>query len=267
MSVAKQTIQHVSTMKSSRNFLKYHQRCSIHQSPRLLFGTTTGKTRRLELDASHEEIFPTGRSRIAYERDLTLKDKLRASKLLEKQQQYQINNHKYASEMYDILSHILHSTELEPARVSWKQLDFTPPWLTSQANTNTNLNDIVEIDLLRVGFELHGVILPSHRQYIIIYWGYNPMCKLPGGIELTEKIISLYRQTLRAVIAQKMNLKRTPRLFFKYIKDPNTSAIHYKNKMENVIKTAATQKLDKYIEFLGIENNPDHFDKVMEDIQ
>ena len=49
-----------------------------------MFATTTGQSPRLESDASYEEIFATGRARIDYERDLTLKDKLRTNKKLEK---------------------------------------------------------------------------------------------------------------------------------------------------------------------------------------
>eukprot|EP01084_Bolivina_argentea_P073172 132788_1 len=96
--------------------------------------------------------------------------------------------------------------------------------------------------------------MPNHRQYCVIWWKHNHLCKLNGGTKVIDKVLELYRNTLRAIISRKMALKMTPRLIFRMANDTNNkeneNIIYHKQKMDYLVENALIEEYQKY---LGIE--------------
>jgi len=117
------------------------------------------------------------------------------------------------------------------------------------------IENYVQIDLVDVGFEMVGVTMPNHRQFCVVWYKFNSLCKLDGGHKLIEKVLDLYRDTLRSVVARKMALRTTPRLIFRLADEANAThcsgnALRHKEKVEYLVEAAL---IEEYQQRSGIE--------------
>ena len=185
----------------SRNFLLHWNHKSLfHASPHLL-RKRGGGSKTIVIDAAKEEIFPTRRGHSMYEEELSLSDKIRSVRLAKKKKMHQIQTQKHANLIFEILHEALHNKRLKPADVTWNYLEFAPKFIDDSNNNPSNLSEVqnienelnnyVQVDLVDVGFEIVGVTMPNHRQYVIIWWKYNHLCKLNGGLKLTRKSVGI----------------------------------------------------------------------------
>ena len=260
----------------SRNFYLfnntyYNHKYLFHSSPHLLRKRGHGGTQNIVIDAAKEEIFPTRRGHVMYEEELALSDKIRSVRIAKRKKMHQIETSKHANLIFEILHEALHNGRLKKADVTWNYLEFAPKFIDDSNNDNNDNNKIskkvenemdhyVQIDLVDVGFEIVGVTMPNHRQYCIIWWKFNNLCKLNGGIKLIDKVLELYKRTLRAIIARKMVLKITPRLIFRMINDENNeNIVYHKEKMDYLIENTLIEQYQKYlgIEFKDDDNEQD----------
>lgn len=195
-----------------------------------------------------------------YEDGLSLSEKIRSARRVKKRKMHQITTQKLANSIFELLHFALHNDKLKKANVSWKYLEFAPKFIDDaiprdDPDGESQLDDAVQIDLVDVGFEIVGVTMPNHRQYAVIWWKHNALCKLNGGIKLVDRVLDLYRDTLRAVIARKLVMKRTPRCIFRMVDDSkNENAVYHKEKMEDVVEAAL---IEKYQKAAGIEFEDD----------
>merc|ERR1719273_3068434 len=147
---------------------------------------------------------------------------------------HQITTQKLANMIYELMHEALHNGKLKKANVDWKYLEFAPKFIddaVSKSNPDgeSELDDYVQVDLVDVGFEIVGATMPNHRQYVVIWWKHNELCRLNGGIKIVEKVLDLYRDTLRAIIARKMAMKRAPRCIFRMVEaDPTENMAYHK---------------------------------------
>lgn len=258
-------------------FYCFYEKRSFHGSPRLSFAKKSrSSTKSIQINAFDEEIFPNHRSQIKYEQELALKDKIRSARIARRHKLHEIYTLKFAQLMFEVLLDTLQRNELKPAIIKWKDLGYLPPeWidhqsteteeqqsLLSTAGTKTDystnamtkeqgnilqrMEDLVQINLRDVGFEICAVTMPNHRQYCVLWWQYNSICKFPAGIHVCKYVLELYKNTLRAVLARKINLKYTPRLIFKLSEDPQMQALEYKQKMDDLLEIAVLN---------GVEND------------
>ena len=221
---------------------------SFHASPRP-FQKRIRSKQSITIDASQEQLFPTRRGSVLYEEELALSDKIRSARIAKRRKMHQITTHKHATSMFEILQEALNNGRLEKANVTWRYLEFAPNFIDDGGGTEHNeLDNNVLIDLVDVGFEIVGVTMPNHRQFCVVWWKFNPLCKLNGGTKLVEKVLDLYRATMRSIIARKRQFKRAPRLIFRIMDDANREHTNYhKEKMDHLVETALIEEYQKHI--------------------
>ena len=186
-----------------------------------------------------------------YEDGLALSDKIRSARRAKKRKMHQITTQKHANLIFELLHEALHNGRLKKANVSWKYLEFAPKFIGDSVprddpDGESELDDYVQIDLVDVGFEIVGATMPNHRQYVVIWWKHNALCRLNGGVKLIEKVLDLYRDTLRSVIARKMAMKRAPRCIFRMVDaEKSGNAVYHKEKMEDLVESALIEEYQK----------------------
>eukprot|EP01084_Bolivina_argentea_P211719 360082_1 len=80
----------------------------FHSSPRLLKSRGGGK-KKMIIDASKEELFPTRRGNVLYEQELALSDKIRSARIAKKRKMHEIATQRHANLIFEILQEALNN--------------------------------------------------------------------------------------------------------------------------------------------------------------
>jgi len=140
-----------------------------------------------------------------------------------------------------VVRHSLQQRDIVPTVMTFRQLGWVP-------DLATNPDHFIQVDLVAVGFELVGVVVPQHCRSVTLWYTYNPRCEVKGGVEVMNKVLEYFTGPIRALIAHTLQSKRAPDVYFKMQDDP-TKALKYSERFQQIRNGESVETLHAFSDY------------------
>jgi len=167
------------------------------------------------------------------EEKLVLGDSVTAQKLQEMKQEskrakYELVQQRQQTQIEALIHRALEYGDLVPTVMTCKELEWKPTPESSD-------DDVVQVDLKKVGFNLVGVTVGS--RVITLWYNYDARAEIKGGYNTLNTVLDIYRGTIRSLInfSGICSEKKTPEIMFKTQDDPE-KALRYAHRFRDIME-------------------------------